>query len=112
MRSNIFCQRRFECGILRLRADIAEIFGFAAEFQIGRARVVAVGGDRNGGQIIFSIRQREAVAERAVGAQFDFLSAERDFGRRFGRAVNNQFGVDVEPKALGLPGAAERTRKA
>jgi len=109
---NIFCQRRFECGVLRMRPDIAKIFGFAAEFQIGRARVVAIGGDRNGGQIIFSVRQREAVAERAVGTQFDFVSAERDFGHRFGRAVNDQFGVDVEPKALGLPGAAEWTRKA
>ena len=32
-----------------MRADIAEIFGFAAEFQIRRARVRAVGGNGHGG---------------------------------------------------------------
>ena len=95
-----------------MRADVAEIFRLAAEFEVSRASVRAVGGNGDGRQVVFSVRQRETVAERAVGAQFDFVSAERDLGSRFGRAVNDLFGVDVEPKAFELPGAAERTRKA
>jgi hypothetical protein len=72
----------------------------AAEFQFRRAAVRAVGGNGDGGQIVFSIRQRKAETERAVGTQFDFVAAERDFRVRLGRAVNDQLGIDVEPKTF------------
>src|SRR5271169_4365824 len=79
IKSQIFRQRRLERRVLRMRANIAEIFRLAAEFQIRRARAVAIGGNSHGGQVIFSVRQREAETERAVGTKFDFVSAERDF---------------------------------
>ena len=63
MDSNIFRQGRLERGILRMRADITEIFSLAAELQIGRPGVRAIGGNGHGGQIIFAVRQRETKTE-------------------------------------------------
>src|SRR5450432_3199123 len=94
-----------------MRADIAEIFRLAAEFQIRRARVRAVGGNGDGGQIIFSVRQREAVAERAIGTQFDLMPAQSDLGIRLGRAVDDQLRIDVEPKTFLIFATTERTGK-
>src|ERR1039457_5309221 len=70
---NVIRQRRLERRILRRRADIAEVFGCAAEFQFRRPAIGAVGGNRDGGQVVFSIRQRKTETERAVGTQFDFV---------------------------------------
>ena len=91
-------------GILRRGANFAEVFGGAAEFQFRGASVRAVGGNGHGRQIVFAIRQGEAEAERAVGTQFDFVPAQRDFGVGLGGAVNDQFGVDVEPETFCLLG--------
>ena len=95
-----------------MRADVAEIFRFTAEFEVRRASVRVVGGNGNGRQIVFSVRQREAVAEGAVGTQFDFVSAERDLRVRLGRAVDDELGIDVKPEPLRLLHAAKRTGKA
>src|SRR5260221_13939248 len=100
IKSQVFRQWRLERRVLRMRADVAEVFGPAGEFQVRRSRVVAVGGNGHGGQVVFPVRQREAETEGAVVTQFDFVSAKRDFGVRLGRAVNDQLGVDVEPEAF------------
>jgi len=89
MGSNIFCHGGLSAGSCGCAPTSPRYSVSRLNFRLARARVVAVGGDRNGGQIIFSVRQREAVAERAVGTQFDFVSAEGDLGPRFGRAVND-----------------------
>ena len=94
-----------------MRTNVAQIFRLAAEFQVGRARLRAIGGNRHGGQIVFPIRQREAVAKRTIGAQFNLVPAKGDPGGRLGRAINDQLRVDVEPKTLGLFEAAKRTGK-
>ncbi len=70
-------------------ADIAEVFRRAAEFQFRRAAIRAISGNGDGGQIVFSIRQRETETEGAVGTQFDFVAAERDFRVRLGRTVDD-----------------------
>ena len=85
---------------MRRRADIAEVLRLADEFHIRRAGVVTARGNGDGGQIVFSIWQCEAVAERAVGTQFDLVAAERDFRAGFGCAVDDELGVDVEPEAF------------
>jgi len=95
-------QRRLERGVLRRRADVAEIFRLADKFQFRRTAVGAIGGNGDGRQIVFSVRQRKTEAERAVGTQFDFMATERDFRARFRGAVDNQLRIDVEPKAFRL----------
>jgi len=95
-----------------MRADIAEILRLAQEFQVRCARVVAAGRNSDGRQIIFTIRQRKAVTEGAVGTQFDLVPAKRDFRARLRRAVDDQFRVDVEPETFRLlTGTAERARR-
>ena len=100
-------QWRFEAGVLRMRGDFAVSLGLAGEFEFD-APALAIRGGGGGGQLIFAIGQREAIAERAVGPQLDRASADGHFRARLGRAVEDQFRVHTEPKRL----AARRSHPA
>ena len=97
---------------MRRRADVTEILRVAAEFQFRRTTIGAIRRDSDGGQIVFSIRQRETKTEGAIRAQFDFMTAQRDFRIRLRRAINDQLRINIEPKALGFFRRAKRTRRA
>src|SRR5436190_23553835 len=50
--------------------------------------------------MILPIGQGETVAESPIGAQFDDAATDGDFRSRFGRAVENQLRVHIEPEAF------------
>ena len=54
--SKVVRQGRLKRRILRRHADVPEILRLAHEFQFRRASVRAVGGNGDGGQVIFSVR--------------------------------------------------------
>ena len=66
---DIFDVRSFEARILRVFADVALVFGRAAETQIGAAGIGAVGGARRRRKSVPAIREGEAIAECAIRAQ-------------------------------------------
>src|SRR6266568_200836 len=98
--SHVLYQWRVELRVLGMRANLAPILRAAAKFQPGAAAVGAVGRSSDGRQIIIPVGQCEAVAESAVGPQSDRPPADGHFRVRFGRAVNDKLGIDVEPKTL------------
>src|ERR1017187_2981904 len=96
-------ERGLEQGVGGRDANVPEVFGGPAEPQFRRATVGGIRGNRHDREIVLAVGQRKPEAEGAVGAQFDFVPAQRDFGAGLGGAVNDQFGIHVEPKTLGLP---------
>ena len=69
---DVFRLGRPERGVLRVRADFARVLRAAAEGKVGDARVVTIGVGGDGGEVEAAVGQREAIAERAVGAQIFF----------------------------------------
>src|SRR5437773_3433219 len=78
-------------------SDFANISGVAGKTQLGPARLV-IDRDRSSGQFVKTIGQRKAIAEGAIGPELDWTSADGDARIRFGSAINDQLGINVEPK--------------
>src|SRR6266850_3541335 len=102
----------FEPGILRVLANVTFILSGTAEGQTSAAAVGAVGRSRHRGKFVSAVGQREAERKRAVGAELDHAVSDFYFGIRFGGAVNDEFGVDVEPKTFATFPTTERAGKA
>ena len=83
-----------------MSADITQVLGGPAEFQIGGAGIIALGGYGDGREIVMAVGQGEAIAEAAVGPELDFVTTEGDFGPGFSGSVNDQLRIDVEPEAF------------
>src|SRR5438874_1712572 len=92
-----------------MRSDFAAVFSAPAEFQFRRATVGLVGGNGGDRQFVLAVGQREAEAEGTVRTKFDLAPANRDLRLRIGRAVDDEFGVDVEPESFPALGASKRT---
>ena len=106
--SNLCDIWRVEHRVGRYRADFALAVSAAGELEGGLA---AVAGGRVGrdGNLVIAIGQREAEAKRAVWLEGDGLAANREAGGRFRGAVENEFGVEVQPEWFrGLLLAAQR----
>jgi len=73
------------------------VFGLANEPQNCGAGFF-VGGSGGGGKFERAIRQSESEAEGAVRTEFNFAPAKGYPGRRFGRAINDQLRVEIEPE--------------
>src|SRR5262249_37368682 len=56
------------------------------------------GGGGDGGDDLPAVGQGEAHRERAVGPELDGLALQSDAGVRLGGAVDDQFGVELEPE--------------
>src|SRR6267142_1990384 len=97
-----FCRRHpWQGFILRMRPNLSRMFGPTPEIQLRLALVV---GRRCGSysKVILAIRQGKVKAEGPIGTQLDGPPSHCNLRVRFRRAVDNEFGIDVEPKPLGL----------
>src|SRR2546426_11983882 len=83
----------------RVPPNLSGIHCAPSKFELCLARLVL---NRGGGnfEIIFPIGQGELARERAIGAKFDRLTSNRYRSARFGRALNDQFGIQIEPKGF------------
>src|SRR5437868_1909104 len=98
--SEILQRQLLQRRILRMRADVPAVIRRAAELQLRGAAVGFVGGDSDDRHLVMAVRQGEAIAEGTVRAELDLASANRDRGVGFRGAVDDEFGIHVEPKTF------------
>src|ERR1051326_3755403 len=75
-----------------------QVLGVALDCQDDGPFLNAVGGVGNGGDDLPAVGQAEAQGEGAVGPELDRHALERDMGIRFCRAIDNEFGIKLEPE--------------
>src|SRR5213594_4361587 len=84
--------------VLGVLAHISAVFRRAAKGQRGAAAVGAIGGGGHGGQVVSPIRKRESKRKSSVGPKFDGAITDLHFRIRFGGAIDDQFGIHIEPE--------------
>src|SRR5437588_12695468 len=105
--------RRFsQFGVLWMLANIAAIISGPAESERCSAAVGAIGGGSDGGQVVSAVGQRKAERKCPIRPEPDHAVADLNFSVRFSGAVDNELGIDVEPKAFSALPAAHWTGKA
>src|SRR6266480_6701881 len=115
-----FPDQRRKMRRLRSIADFTTALGAPCEGERGAARFDAVcrpGDDRNRE---FSVAQREVITESSIRVELDLVAADPDGRIGVSAAVEDDLGVDVhekpalraQPKRLGAPAGANRTKKA
>src|SRR5262245_35324562 len=75
-----------------------EVLGVAFDGQDNGAFFDAVSAGCGRGNNLPAVGQAEPHGEGAVGAELDRLALESDLRGRFGSAVDNQFGIELEPE--------------
>src|SRR5688572_29120366 len=94
----MFGAGRAQGRILRMWRDIAAVFRGAAELKAGLTGLFTVARDGDGGKVVAAVRKAESKTESAVRPQFDRTIRDRDSSVRLSRAINDQLGIDLEPK--------------
>src|SRR5688500_137661 len=78
--------------------DIAAVFGGSAEFKASLAGFFTVARDGDGGKLVAPVWKAESETESSVGPKFYRTVGNGDGRVRFGRAVNDELCIDLEPK--------------
>src|SRR5882672_1519688 len=93
--------RNLEPRILRMSLHLSFICRASMKLKPGLARVTSrrTGSHR---KLVMSVGQGEPIAEAAIGPKPDRPSADGHPRIGFGRAVDHQFGIDIEPETFPL----------
>src|SRR6266545_7215547 len=75
-----------------------KLLGVALDGEDNGALLDTVGGSGDRGDDLPAVRQAKTHREGAVRTQLDRLALQGDASARFGGAVDDQFGVDLEPE--------------